>query len=206
MSNSAGYISPVSSSVGTPGTHVPGKSALENGMLIFVLAFMSMFGMFFIVYCFERSANFAVFQASQLQLNQTLGMINTLVLLVSSWLVVMATKAFRHQAPRAAASCMGLALLCGFVFIANKFYEYSEKIGDGVTLLTNDFFMFYYILTGIHMLHVIGGMIVLLVFTIKLAGQKWSSLTHATLEGGAAYWHMVDLLWVVIFPLIYFLT
>tara|TARA_R110001592_G_scaffold240929_2_gene501312 strand:- start:142048 stop:142623 length:576 start_codon:yes stop_codon:yes gene_type:complete len=181
------------------------KSALESGILIFIIADMSMFGVFFMVYCFERSGNPAMYQASQSELNQTLGMINTMILLVSSWFVVIATRAFRDMAQRTAAFFLALAFLCGCVFVVNKFVEYSEKLSQDITILTNDFFMFYYVLTGIHMLHVVGGMIILLVFLLNLAPRKISRLSPAAFEGGAAYWHMVDLLWVLIFPLIYFL-
>lgn len=182
---------------------LPRKSDLEDGLLIFVIADMTMFALFFLVFCLERSTNIALYQQSQSQLDQTLGMLNTLVLLVSSWFVVIATKAFKSNLHKTAALFMSMAFVCGCIFVVNKLIEYSAKISDGVTLLTNDFFMFYYILTGIHMLHVIGGMVVLLVFSINLSGERGGNLAHSTVEGGAAYWHMVDLLWIVIFPLIY---
>ncbi|WP_414729343.1 cytochrome c oxidase subunit 3, partial [Zhongshania aliphaticivorans] len=72
-------------------------------------------------------------------------------------------------------------------------------------ILSNDFFMFYYIITGIHLLHVVGGMVVLLVLFINTRRGKYSANNVAAVEGGGIYWHMVDLLWVFIFPLIYFL-
>lgn len=119
MSNSAGYISPVSSSVGTPGTHVPGKSALENGMLIFVLADMSMFGMFLL--CIA-SKGLPILQFSGLPIAAESDIGNDQYAGATGQFLVGGdgNQSFRHQAPRAAASCMGLALLCGFVFIAKQ--------------------------------------------------------------------------------------
>ncbi|MGI1677211.1 MAG: cytochrome c oxidase subunit 3 [Cellvibrionaceae bacterium] len=190
----------------TTSSSLQNKSSIENGLLVFVLADMLMFTMFFIVYCFERSKNLTLYHQSQDQLNQTIGMINTLVLLASSWMLVIATKSIRNNNPRTAMLFMGSAFSCGCIFVINKVFEYSAKISDGITILTNDFFMFYYILTGIHLFHVICGIVMLFVFTIRLSNKNQPNLSYSTIEGGAVYWHMVDLLWVIMFPLIYFLT
>ena len=179
--------------------------SVEEGILIFIFADMCMFALFFISYLLERNANAAVYIASQLELNQTLGAVNTLILLLSSWFVVLAIKALKRNAQKGCALFLALAFCCGAVFIVNKTLEYSAKIQDGITLLSNDFFMFYYIITGIHLAHVVGGMVVLLVLFINTRQGRYSASNVAAVESGGMYWHMVDLLWVFIFPLIYFL-
>lgn len=179
--------------------------SVEDGILIFIFADMCMFALFFIAYLLERNANAAIYAASQLELNQTLGAVNTLILLLSSWFVVLAIKALKRNAQKGCALFLALAFCCGTVFIVNKTLEYSAKIQDGFTILSNDFFMFYYIITGIHMAHVIGGMVVLLVLFISTRRGKYSDRNVTAVESGGMYWHMVDLLWVFIFPLIYFL-
>lgn len=179
--------------------------AVEDGIWIFVFADMCMFAMFFLAYLMERNAQQAMYIASQAKLDQTLGTINTLILLLSSWFVVLAVKALKKNLQQAASVFIGLAFFCGVAFIANKIVEYSAKIQDGITILSNDFFMFYYILTGIHLAHVVGGMIVLLVLFINTRKGKYGADNISPVESGGVYWHMVDLLWVFIFPLIYFL-
>lgn len=178
---------------------------VEDGIWIFVFADMCMFAMFFLAYLMERNAQPAMYIASQAKLDQTLGTINTLILLLSSWFVVLAVKALKKNLQQAASVFIGLAFFCGVAFIANKIVEYSAKIQDGITILSNDFFMFYYILTGIHLAHVVGGMIVLLVLFINTRKGKYGADNISPVESGGVYWHMVDLLWVFIFPLIYFL-
>lgn len=182
--------------------HAP---SVEEGILIFIFADMCMFALFFITYLMERNADLAVYISSQAKLNQSMGAVNTLILLLSSWFVVLAVKALKRNAGRACALFLASAFSCGVVFIINKAIEYHAKIQDGITILSNDFFMFYYIITGIHLLHVLGGMIVLLVLFINTRRGKYSANNVAAVEGGGIYWHMVDLLWVFIFPLIYFL-
>ncbi|MEX1667365.1 cytochrome c oxidase subunit 3 [Zhongshania guokunii] len=179
--------------------------AVEEGILIFIFADMCMFALFFITYLMERNADSTVYIASQAKLNQTLGAINTLILLLSSWFVVLAVKALKRNAQQACAVFLASAFFCGAVFIVNKAMEYSAKIQDGVTILSNDFFMFYYIITGIHLAHVVGGMVILLVLFINTRRGKYSANNVAAVESGGVYWHMVDLLWIFIFPLIYFL-
>jgi nitric oxide reductase NorE protein len=94
-------------------------------------------------------------------------------------------------------------VLVGACFVGIKAFEYHEKIAAGITPSTNEFFMYYFVLTGLHLAHVIIGLIVLTVLS-TLARKPEPTTTHiAFFEGGACFWHMVDLLWIVIFPLIF---
>jgi nitric oxide reductase NorE protein len=87
----------------------------------------------------------------------------------------------------------------------SKTVEYTQKINAGVTLLTNDFYMYYFILTGIHLIHVIAGSVVLGVLWFKSRSARSGGGSLTVYESGATFWHMVDLLWVFLFPLLYLL-
>lgn len=103
------------------------------------------------------------------------------------------------------ARLIGLAVLCGATFCVLKYFEYDAKLAKGITPETNDFFVFYYLLTGIHFVHLVVGVGVLGYAWVKLKMRGLSALSLEEMESSASYWHMVDLLWIVIFPLIYLL-
>jgi len=187
---------------------VPG----EVGIWVFILGDMVIFGLFFIVFVYYRGLDVELYMQSQATLNQNYGAINTLFLLASSWFVAMAVDNMRSKTPRLAPRFFTLAMLCGLGFAVVKILEYREKITVGITLITNDFYMYYYIFTGLHFLHVLIGMgvLVFLWFKAKAAVQRKGDLPIADkakemmlIESGASYWHMVDLLWIVLFPLLY---
>ncbi|MBL4782497.1 MAG: cytochrome c oxidase subunit 3 family protein [Porticoccaceae bacterium] len=189
-------------------SHVPG----EVGIWVFILGDMAIFGLFFIVFVYYRGLNIDVYLQSQATLNQNYGAINTLFLLASSWFVAMAVEDMRSKVTRLAPRFFVLAMLCGLGFSVVKIIEYCEKIAAGITLTTNDFYMYYYIFTGLHFLHILIGMgvLVFLWWKAKAAVQRNSDSITADnekemilIESGASYWHMVDLLWIVLFPLLY---
>ena len=180
--------------------HVPG----EPGIWVLLFGDMMVFTVLFTVYLHQRGARPGLFAESQGALNRTLGATNTLVLLTSSILVVFATRALRRPELRYLARPLTLGgAAVGSCFVAIKAFEYHEKVTAGITPNTNEFFMYYFVLTGLHLAHVIIGLIVLTVLS-TLAGKSEPTGTHmAFFEGGACFWHMVDLLWIVIFPLIF---
>jgi nitric oxide reductase NorE protein len=179
--------------------HIPG----ETGIWVFVLGDMFIFGLFFVTFAYYRSVDLALFQQSQLELNQNWGALNTVLLLTSSWFVVIGMSAIRKNFRTMSRACLSLAWLCGFGFGVVKFFEYGEKIEHGITLTSNDFFMYYYIFTGIHFLHLIIGLCVLAYLILRLGKNKPLAEDLSLLEGGATYWHMVDLLWIVLFSILY---
>jgi nitric oxide reductase NorE protein len=186
----------------TPGTtkHVPG----EPGAWIFILGDMCVFAVFFSVYLVQRGHDPALFAQAQGELNRNLGALNTMFLLVSSLLVVLAVRAVREEALRHLAPRLFLgAMACGGCFVVVKAFEYHEKLAAGITPATNDFFMYYFVLTGLHLFHLLFGMGVL---TVLWRFSRQETLSHhklAFIEGGACFWHMVDLLWIVLFPLLF---
>lgn len=179
-----------------PLRHLPG----EPGVWVFIAGDLVVFALLFAVFVHDRAQDPQLFLRSQGTLNQGYGLINTLLMLSSSWLVALAVLAARAGRPTAAPRLLALALLCGVGFVAAKAFEWSEKIGAGFTIASNDFFMYYYLLTGIHLLHVLIGMGVL-AFLWHIARNPKPAIT--TLESGASFWHLVDLLWIVLFPLLY---
>jgi nitric oxide reductase NorE protein len=179
--------------------HMPG----EEGIWVFIFGDMLVFSLFFITFLYYRSHDLAVFAASQTQLNQTLGVLNTFLMLTSSWFVATAVQAARKGANKATPACFLLALLCGLGFVVVKYFEYGAKIRAGLTLNTNDFYMYYYMFTGIHLLHVLIGMGVLLYLSRISGVASYDDKTIRNLESGGSFWHVVDLLWIVLFALFY---
>ena len=182
---------------GPDSNHLPG----DGNMWVFVLGDLVIFGGYFLIFMIHRHQERDLFLESQQHLSLTVGVLNTLVLLASSWFVATSVQATRTgQYERA----MRLTLLgggCGVLFLAIKAYEWTSKIGQGYTFPSNDFFMFYYLLTGVHVFHVALGLVFLGVTVVELRSPTLRRVSMV--ETGATYWHMVDLLWIVIFALVY---
>ena len=176
-----------------------------EGVWIFVGADLIFFGLFFTSFMLERSNQVELFNLSQQTLNFNCGGINTLILLTSSWFVFLAVRAAKQDKLRQVPYLLALTISCAAAFGALKVVEYAEKLRAGISMLTNDFYMFYFILTGIHFGHVIGGTVVLGILWKKARKGDYGSRNLVGLENGATYWHMVDLLWIVLFPLLYLL-
>lgn len=170
---------------------------------IFILAEMLAFGVLFVVYAFARAKNVELFNVSQLTLNQTYGVINTLVLISSSYFVVRGVAAIRCGLPKQCAHWLVGACLLGAVFVGIKTIEFYEKFAAGITLSTNTFYMFYLSLTFFHFMHVLMGLVILVSIIIKARRGGYSAQNYTGVETGASFWHMVDFLWIILFPLIY---
>ncbi|NMF87154.1 cytochrome c oxidase subunit 3 [Aromatoleum petrolei] len=171
----------------------------------FVTADILTFTLFFAVFMHERGKQVALFNESAVKLDAGLGLLNTLILITSGWLVALALSAARAGDRTLLRRRLLLALIVGSGFAVTKVVEYHQKISHGITLLTNDFFMFYYALTGIHFLHFLVGVGVLLWLWVSAANRELDDHFLGTVESGGLYWHMVDLLWLVLFPLLYLL-
>ena len=181
------------------GVHVPG----EVGAWVFILGDMLVFGLFFITFAVYRASSPQLYAHSQEAMNQTFGLINTVILLTSSWLVALAVEGAKHGAHRSAPKLLSLAILCGALFATVKVFEYREKIRAGITLNTNEFYTFYYMLTGIHLLHVLIGTCVLVYLFNVARKDRLLAVDINVLEGGSAFWHLVDILWIVLFAMFY---
>ncbi len=174
-------------------------------MWFFILAELLVFGVFFSAYAFARTYDIELFNASQLELDRLSGAINTILLISGSYFVVRAVDKIRHDRSRACAYWLIAAMACGGAFLVLKLVEFSAKIEAGITMSTNTFFMFYLGLGFFHFMHVVLGMIILGAITLKAWRGGYHRGDYSGVETGAAYWHMVDLVWIVLFPLIYIL-
>ena len=195
----AGLDTPVEGSAAHRTRRIPG----EEGTWIFIVGDMCVFAVFFSVYLHSRGKAPALFNRSQEMLNRNFGLINTFLLLISSLLVVIAVRAFRVQRQVLASRLFVGAFLCGLGFVVVKAFEYHDKLAAGINPTTNDFFMYYFVLTGLHLFHLIVGMVVLTVLYRFSRRPELTKNQLAFFEGGACFWHMVDLLWLVLFPLLF---
>ncbi|KXF53078.1 cytochrome C oxidase subunit III [Rhodococcus sp. SC4] len=182
-----------------PGRRIPG----EEGIWVLIFGDLAVFAFIFGVYMYYRGAEPEVFMDAQRSLNQNFGAFNTVLLLVSSLLVVLAVHTVRTSNRRMAKFFLAGALLCGLGFSAIKFVEYGQKFADGIFPTTNSFFMYYFVLTGLHFFHVLIGMGVLLALIALSVKGELTDRHFSFFEGGACFWHMVDLLWIILFPLVY---
>lgn len=182
--------------------HVPA----EEGAWVFLFGDMSIFGLFFATYLYYRGLSPGDFTAAQSILNSNIGTFNTLILLFSSWLVVIAIRAVRTGRNELGAVLFAASVCCGIIFLTLKFHEYGEVFAQVDAPLKVDYFMYYFMLTGLHSLHVIVGMMLLIFMARHIACQPdGAAVNWRFLEFGGCYWHMVDLLWIAIFPLLYLL-
>ncbi|MES9880349.1 MAG: cytochrome c oxidase subunit 3 family protein [Sedimenticola sp.] len=170
---------------------------------IFILAELSVFAIFFAAYAFTRMNNVELFNEYQQHLDTQAALINTLALITSSYFVVRAVSAIRENSSQLCVRWLLAAIAMGGLFVAVKVGEYSHHFGEGINLSTNTFYMFYLSLTFFHFMHVIMGMVILGAVTLKAHRGGYSATEHTGVETGASYWHMVDLVWLILFPLIY---
>lgn len=179
----------------------------DFGIWLVVYMELITFGLLFMGYAFSRRGDVELFNQSQLLLDQRLGFINTLILITSSYLVVKAIESIklieRQKASALASKYLLGAISLGGVFLIIKLIEFSEKFAQGINLSTNTFFMFYLLLTAFHFMHVILGMVILFNIRRKTKLGGYTIENHEGMESGATYWHLVDLLWIVLFPLVY---
>jgi nitric oxide reductase NorE protein len=177
--------------------HIPG----ESSMWFFVIGDLIIFGVYFVTYMYFRGQNEALFLESQQHMNQTIGIVNTIVLLTSSLFVALGTETARKGNSREAFRLIGIAVALGALFPVLKAVEWLPKISAGFTPGENLFFTFYYLMTGLHLIHVLLGLVVLAFVMRDLRVSAKPNITFV--ETGATYWHMVDLLWLTLLALFY---
>ncbi|RRQ21738.1 cytochrome c oxidase subunit 3 family protein [Thiohalobacter thiocyanaticus] len=170
---------------------------------IFILAELAVFAIFFAAYAFARMGELELFVTYQQTLDTNLALINTLALITSSYFVVRAVGRIRADDAGGCIRWLAGALLLGGVFLGVKSLEYAHLFGEGVSLSTNTFYTFYLSLTFFHFMHVVMGMVILAAVAVKAAQGHYSREVHTGVETGASYWHMVDLVWLILFPLVY---
>jgi nitric oxide reductase NorE protein len=173
------------------------------GILTFIVADLTVFAMLFTGFMAERSGQVALFNRSSTALDVRLGILNMLILVTSGLCVVFAVAAARGGKARLTRGWILAGFVIGAGFGVSKLVEYGDKFAHGITMQTNDFFMYYFALTGAHFLHFLGGMGALAFIWLRSFGRAMDSDFCGKIESVGLYWHMVDLLWILIFPLLY---
>jgi nitric oxide reductase NorE protein len=176
---------------------MPGQGAMWALVMIEAMTFSA----YFVVYTLYYKWNPQAFLKAQAQLSLGFGVLNTLILLTSSWSIALCVQRSREGNYGAALRNCLLTACGGVVFSILKLYEWSLEIGKGLYFSTSEFFSYYYFFTGLHLLHVFVGFIALGVVYYQLSSPARRS--QELVETGATYWHLVDFLWVIIFALLY---
>jgi cytochrome c oxidase subunit 3 len=186
------------------------------GMWLFLFTEMLLFGGLFIVYTIYRYRNGTAFHLAAQELSVFIGTLNTIILLCSSATVAMSITAVRKQDKRLAIILLGITILLGLAFLVNKYFEWGDHLrahiypGSAILALRGPgdvlFYGLYFFMTGLHALHIIIGLILITIVTISVAGNRTTASHYVLLENSGLYWHLVDLIWIFLFPLFYLIT
>lgn len=190
--------------------------ATKLGMWLFLFTELTLFGGLFLMYAVYRYTHQADFHIAAKNMNTFIGALNTVILLTSSLTMALSITAIQRGSKKLSLSFQGITIFFGFIFLLNKYFEWSHEIhignfpGSEVLLSKSQgdilFFGLYYVMTGLHGLHVIIGMVVIafmMRFTIKNVITKNNNIK---LEAAGLYWHLVDIIWIFLFPLFYLIT
>lgn len=190
--------------------------ASKTGMWLFLFTEMLLFGGLFIVYAVYRYINSTAFHLAAHELSVFIGTANTIILLISSATIAMAITAVQLKNKKFALFLLGATILLGLLFLANKYIEWGGHIkehiypGSSVLALRGQgdvlFYGLYFFMTGLHALHIIIGLIFIVIVTVKISHDKISHDNFVLLENSGLYWHLVDLIWIFLFPLFYLIT
>jgi nitric oxide reductase NorE protein len=181
----------------------PARLPGDSGVWVFIIADMGAFALFFLIFTIGRVSAPALFEQSRQHLDINLGLLNTLILLTSSLFMVRAVEAARTGVRAAVIGNLALTMLIGSGFAVTKIIEYAAKASAGIGLTTNEFFTYYYVFTGIHFLHFLIGIGALTMMLVKARRDGLDAKFQTWIESVGCYWHMVDLLWIMLFPMIY---
>jgi cytochrome c oxidase subunit III len=200
----------------TAATEQIDREGKKMGMWFFLLTEILFFGGMFLLYAIFRSQYARDFHAAAREENITLGTVNTIILLTSSYTIALAITAIRQGEKVRSLSLQTATILMGLVFLVIKYFEWNAKISQGIypdspALLDLGkgqtlFFGLYYMMTGLHGLHVLAGCVIIafmVAFTLDgtIAGDRCIRL-----ENTALYWHFVDIVWIYLYPLFYLIT
>jgi nitric oxide reductase NorE protein len=172
---------------------------------MFIFAELAVLGIMLIGFAVARSLDPATFHAGRDLLHTWIGLLNTAALITSSYLVATAVHQFRNKLSGAQWR-LWLAVAVSCIYTVGKLYEYVNLYSKGYNLGTDTFFMFYFFLTFFHLMHVTLGQIVLMVLAVRIGNRDCNGSDINGMESGASYWHMVDLVWLALFPVLYVLA
>lgn len=183
------------------------------GMWLFLFTELLLFGGMFLVYMVYRIQYPELFKLAGMEMNTFIGTINTIILLTSSLTMVLAIAAMQKKNKFLSIVFLSSTLVFGLMFLINKYFEWSHEIHNGIypgsdTLLEKKngeilFFGLYYTMTGLHGLHVIIGMVIICFMLVFIIKDKITFDNYVKLENAGLYWHLVDVIWIFLFPLFY---
>ncbi len=198
------------------GEHVIDRESGKLGMWLFLFTELLLFGGLFLVYAVQRHKFAADFNLAGSDLNAFIGTLNTVVLLVSSMTVAMSITAIQKGNSKLAGKLVLLTIFLAVVFMINKYFEWGYKIDlglypgsdvmKGLDLGQIQFYGLYYFMTGLHAIHVVVGIVLLTIVYYRIKAGRINRESFLLLENGGLYWHLVDLIWIFLFPLLYLLT
>jgi len=173
-----------------------------GGILLWIIILLELltFGIALIALVVSSKENPTLFHESRLHLNSTFGAVNTVFLLTSGAFMAAAVHQFKEKQFQKASKFINWTMLGGLFFLLLKGFEYYLKIESGHTFGYNTFFTFYWLLTGFHVIHVLIGLIILM--SVKRGLKRKKTLVE-DIESSAAFWHMCDLIWLLLFPVLY---
>ena len=186
------------------------------GMWLFIFTELLFFGGLFIVYAVSRYKYGSAFDLAGGELDVGIGTINTIILLVSSATIAMSISSMQLKKPKLTIALLAATLILAFIFLINKYFEWGAKIDHGLypgSEILHDFgygetlfFGLYYLMTGLHALHIVIGMIFIAVMIVKVRNRKIHGDRFVQLENAGLYWHLVDIIWIFLFPLFYLIA
>jgi cytochrome c oxidase subunit III len=190
--------------------------ASRMGMWLFLFTELILFGGMFFVYSVYRFMHQAEFHVAAKELDTIIGTFNTAILLTSSLTMALSITAIQKNNKRLSILFQIITIVLGFGFMVNKYFEWAAKINHGIVpggeeLLSRGageilFFGLYYVMTGLHGLHVLIGMIIIGTMTFFTVRDVITKDNNVKLEAAGLYWHLVDIIWIFLFPLFYLIT
>jgi cytochrome c oxidase subunit 3 len=188
----------------------------KMGMWIFIFTELFLFGGLFLVYAVFRSQYSADFHKAAEETNTFIGTLNTVVLLISSMTVAMSITAIQTNKKGRAIRLLVATLFLALIFLVNKYFEWGHKfeykLYPGSPVLENLpkgellFFGLYFMMTGLHGLHVVVGMVLLTITIFRIRSGHVHAGNYSLQENAGLYWHLVDLIWIFLFPMMYLIT
>jgi len=187
------------------------------GMWLFIFTELLLFGGLFIIYAVYRYLNSDAFHLAAEELNTGIGTINTVILLISSMTIAMSTTSLRKNQKKTTLGLLSVTFVLALVFLVNKYFEWGVKFDHGIfpgsvsmkELMGQGeilFFGLYFVMTGLHALHIIIGMAIMGFAFVGVQSGKVNAHKATLLDNAGLYWHLVDLIWIFLFPLFYLIT
>ena len=186
------------------------------GMWLFLFTEIILFGGLFLLYSVGLSKHAEDFHKAGQELDVLIGTINTLVLITSSFFIALSITTLRLRKKKITVFLVGLTILSAIVFLINKYFEWTAKISHGIYPDSKhllelpqgeiSFYNLYYTMTGLHAVHVLIGVIILSIVCLLIVKNRITGNNFIVLENSALYWHLVDLIWIFLYPLFYLIA